>query len=129
MRPPPSRDPDSIKPVIIGSLAITMAILTFWFSRLSIIPVPWPDDSAFYLVAKDLFSWPPRWVMLSQAPWEPSYAEWNFNTMPLFPILLGIGRAVGISGSGPSSSGRSFFGRSPGLRSCVSFTAWKPLEH
>ncbi len=85
-------------PVVAGSLAIALIIALFWFSRLSIIPVPWPDDSAFYLVAKDLFSWPPRWVMLSQAPWEPGYAEWNFNTMPLFPILLGLGRAVGISG-------------------------------
>lgn len=85
-------------PVLAGSLAIALILAVFWFSRLSIIPVPWPDDSAFYLVAKDLFSWPPRWVMLSQAPWEPSYAVWNFNTMPLFPVLLGLGRAVGISG-------------------------------
>ena len=37
--------------------------------------------------------------MLSQAPFEPTYATINFNTMPLFPILIGLGRWVGIEGS------------------------------
>ncbi|MBI3534861.1 MAG: hypothetical protein HY072_05170, partial [Deltaproteobacteria bacterium] len=66
---------------------------------LAFVPVPWPDDSAFYFVAKDLFTWPPQWVMLSQAPFEPTYKIFNFNTMPLYPILLGIGRFIGIDGS------------------------------
>jgi|GEM_PF-1320872 len=69
-----------------------------WFSPLAFVPVPWPDDSAFYFVAKELFRWPPRWVMLPQAPFEPTYRIFNFNTMPLFPILIGLGRWVGIDG-------------------------------
>jgi hypothetical protein len=82
------------------SLAIpVLGILWVWLSSLSFVPVPWPDDSAFYFPAKDLFSWPPRWVMIPQAPFEPSYREWNFNTMPGFPILIGIARLVGIDGS------------------------------
>lgn len=75
------------------------AALWTWASPLSFIPVPWPDDSAFYFVAKDFFHWPPRWVMLPQAPFEPSYRIWNFNTMPLYPILIGLGRWVEIDGS------------------------------
>lgn len=70
-----------------------------WLSSLAFIPVPWPDDSAFYFVAKELFKWPPRWVMLPQAPFEPTYRIFNFNTMPLYPILIGLGRWVGIDGS------------------------------
>ncbi len=70
-----------------------------WFSALSFAPVPWPDDSAFYFVADDLFRWPPRWAMLVQAPFEPSYYQWNFNTMPLYPVLIGLGRFIGIDGS------------------------------
>jgi hypothetical protein len=75
------------------------AALWVWNSALSFVPVPWPDDSAFYFVAKDLFQWPPRWVMLPQAPFEPTYRIWNFNTMPLYPIILGLGRLIGIDGS------------------------------
>ena len=70
-----------------------------WFSALSFAPVPWPDDSAFYFVADDLFRWPPQWLMLVQAPFEPSYYHWNFNTMPLYPVLIGLGRFIGIDGS------------------------------
>src|SRR4051812_10991161 len=73
--------------------------LYVWASALSFVPVPWPDDSAFYFVAKELFKWPPRWVMLPQAPFEPTYRIFNFNTMPLYPILIGIGRWIGIDGS------------------------------
>src|SRR3954464_10297543 len=75
------------------------AALIVWFSALSFVPVPWPDDSAFYFVAKELFHWPPRWVMLPQAPFEPTYRISNFNTMPLFPVLIGLGRFFGIDGS------------------------------
>lgn len=70
-----------------------------WFSVLSFVPVPWPDDSAFYFVAHDFFQWPPKWIMSTQAPFEPSYWIWNFNTMPLYPILIGLGRFIGIDGS------------------------------
>ncbi len=74
-------------------------VLSVWFSALAFTPVPWPDDSAFYFVAKELFKWPPRWVMLPQAPFEPTYRIFNFNTMPLYPILIGLGRFVGIDGT------------------------------
>lgn len=73
--------------------------LVSWLSPLSFAPVPWPDDSAFYFAAHELFKWPPRWVMLAQAPFEPSYEIFNFNTMPLYPVLIGIGQWVGINGS------------------------------
>src|SRR5476649_95889 len=75
------------------------AMFWVWFSALSFVPVPWPDDSAFYFVTKELFRWPPRWVMLPQAPFEPTYRIWNFNTMPLYPLLVGLGRLLGIDGS------------------------------
>lgn len=84
--------------VLLASIVPAVA-LWVWFSALSFVPVPWPDDSAFYFVAKDFFRWPPRWVMLSQAPFEPTYTIWNFNTMPLYPILIGLGRFIGIDGS------------------------------
>src|SRR3954465_2427063 len=76
-----------------------IVMLWVWASSLAFVPVPWPDDSAFYFVAKELFKWPPRWVMLPQAPFEPTYEIFNFNTMPLYPILIGIGRWFGIDGS------------------------------
>lgn len=71
--------------------------LWVWLSPLAFVPVPWPDDSAFYLAGKDLWAWPPRWVMIAQAPFEPTYRLFNFNTMPLFPVLLGLGRLLGIT--------------------------------
>ena len=37
--------------------------------------------------------------MLSQAPFEETYRIFNFNTMPLYSILIGIGRIIGIDGS------------------------------
>jgi hypothetical protein len=80
-------------------LLCPLLALAVWLSALSFVPVPWPDDSAFYFVAKSLFAWPPRWVMLPQAPFEPTYRIFNFNTMPLYPILLGLGRFIGIDGS------------------------------
>jgi len=86
-----------------GRYLLTLIVPAFvafvWLSPLSFVPVPWPDDSAFYFVAHELFKWPPRWVMLPQAPFEPTYAIFNFNTMPLYPILIGLGRLVGIDGS------------------------------
>src|SRR3954462_13678065 len=75
------------------------AAVWVWFSPLVFVPVPWPDDSAFYFVARELFKWPPRWVMLPQAPFEPTYRIFNFNTMPLYPILIGLGRWFGVDGT------------------------------
>ena len=37
--------------------------------------------------------------MIPQAPFEPTYRIFNFNTMPLYPILIGLGRFIGIDGS------------------------------
>ncbi len=82
----------------LAAIPVAAALVT-WLTPLAFAPVPWPDDSAFYFVARELFSWPPRWVMLPQAPFEPSYREFNFNTMPLYPILIGLGRFVGLEGS------------------------------
>jgi hypothetical protein len=84
--------------LVILILLPVFAALWVWFSPLAFVPVPWPDDSAFYFVAKSFFSWPPQWVMLPQAPFEPTYRIFNFNTMPLYPILIGLGRFVGIDG-------------------------------
>lgn len=86
-------------PIALLILLPLATMLAVWLSSLAFVPVPWPDDSAFYFVAKDLFKWPPRWVMLPQSPFEPTYRIWNFNTMPLYPILIGLGRFVGIDGS------------------------------
>ena len=82
-------------------LVLSPLLVMVWigFSALSFVPVPWPDDSAFYFVGRELFKWPPRWVMLPQAPFEPTYRIFNFNTMPLYPILVGLGRLIGIDGS------------------------------
>jgi len=88
----------SVSSLVLILLPVLIALIV-WLTPLAFVPVPWPDDSAFYFVAKDLFQWPPRWVMLPQAPFEPTYRIWNFNTMPLFPILIGIGRWFGIDSS------------------------------
>ncbi|MEO5971471.1 MAG: hypothetical protein ABIQ95_16220 [Bdellovibrionia bacterium] len=93
-----SKISDRAQLAVLFSIPIWVALFV-WLSPLSFIPVPWPDDSAFYFVAKSLFSWPPRWVMLPQAPFEPTYRIFNFNTMPLYPILIGLGRFLGIDGS------------------------------
>lgn len=87
-----------ITTVLLG-LINPLVALWVWCSALAFVPVPWPDDSAFYFVARELFRWPPRWVMLPQAPFEPTYRLFNFNTMPLYPVLIGLGRLVGIDGS------------------------------
>ncbi len=87
-----------VKILVLTLTPIVLAIAV-WLSALAFVPVPWPDDSAFYFVAKYLFQWPPRWVMIPQAPFEPTYRIFNFNTMPLYPILIGLGRWIGIDGS------------------------------
>ncbi len=77
--------------ILLGALPLMIAC-AIWFTPLSFVPVPWPDDSAFYFVGRDFFRWPPRWVMLPQAPFEPSYRIY-------YPILMGLGRFLGIDGS------------------------------
>lgn len=68
---------------------LTLFFLWFTFSRLVFSPVPWPDGSAFFLPALDIFRWPPEWRMHSQAAFVPTYDFANFNTMPLLPLMLG----------------------------------------
>ncbi len=87
-----------LESILLPAIPIAIA-LWVWFSSLAFVPVPWPDDSAFYFVAKEFFKWPPRWVMLPQAPFEPTYSIFNFNTMPFYPILIGLGRWIGLDGS------------------------------
>jgi hypothetical protein len=89
---------NSIHLALLALIPVAIA-LWVWLSALAFVPSPWPDDSAFYFVAHELFRWPPRWVMLPQAPFEPTYRIFNFNTMPLYPILIGLGRWIGIDGS------------------------------
>lgn len=69
-----------------------LLIATAWvlLSALSLSPVPWPDGSAFYLPALEIFQWPPRWRMHAQAAWVPSYDVANFNLMPGLPLYLGL---------------------------------------
>lgn len=86
-------------PTAILILVPLLAMLWIWLSPLAFVPVPWPDDSAFYFVGREFFKWPPRWVMLPQAPFEPTYRIYNFNTMPLYPMIVGLGRLIGIDGS------------------------------
>ncbi len=97
-----SRRSDLAAPSLLGKMLILIPIigaLFVWLSPLSFVPVPWPDDSAFYFVARDFFKWPPRWVMIPQSPFEPTYRIFNFNTMPLYPMIIGLGRFIGIDGS------------------------------
>ena len=70
--------------------AFAAIALFFWASPLSFIPVPWPDDSAFFLPGIDWLKWPPAYRMHAQAPFVPSYDVANFNTMPLLPLLMGL---------------------------------------
>lgn len=81
--------------LIIGIL-ISATIAFFWGSSLSFFPVPWPDDSAFYLPAVEWLSSPWHYHMHAQAAFVPTYDQANFNTMPFLPLLLGLGRFLGI---------------------------------
>jgi hypothetical protein len=86
----------SIHPRYLLALIVLIS-LAFWASALSFSPVPWPDDAAFFLPALDLAKWPPVYRMHAQAPFVPTYDIANFNTMPLLPILLAIGKLAGIA--------------------------------
>lgn len=70
--------------------------LWFWGSALSFFPVPWPDDSAFYLTGLQWLGPPYQYRMHAQAAFVPSYDIANFNTMPFLPLLMGVSRWIGI---------------------------------
>ncbi len=77
---------------------VLLAIVAFyWASSLSFFPVPWPDDSAFFLSGLELVSWPPRWRMHAQAPFIPSYDIANFNIMPGLSFILGLAYRLGLT--------------------------------
>lgn len=79
--------------------AIALLALIYWASALSFAPVPWPDDSAFFLTGLEWIRWPSLYRMHSQAPFVPTYDLANFNTMPLMPLILGIGAQLGLDSS------------------------------
>ncbi len=86
--------------IVYFPLFIIVAITAFfWGSSLSFFPVPWPDDSAFFLTGLDFVKWPPLYRMHAQAAFVPTYDIANFNTMPFLPFLMGISHALGITGS------------------------------
>lgn len=72
------------------------AIFAFYsFTSLSLMPAPWPDDSAFFLPGLDWFTHF-KYRMHAQAAFVPSYDIANFNTMPLLPFLLGFFFKTGV---------------------------------
>jgi hypothetical protein len=77
-----------------------LGLLLTWSSPLLFAPVPWPDDSAYWIAGRDFWTeFPPRLIMRSLQPFVPSYGEASFNTMPMLPILVGLGDLTGIRGS------------------------------
>ena len=83
-----------------GLGAVIFGVLCFfWGSVLSFFPVPWPDDSAFYLPGIQWISSSPRYLMHAQAPFVPTYDQANFNTMPALPFLFGVAHQLGVSTS------------------------------
>lgn len=131
-------------------LALGVIFTTFcWFafSRLSFVPVPWPDGSAFYLPSIEFLREPHRWKMHSQAAFIPSYDVANFNMMPLLPLILGVFTKIGLgrflgfplaikvislsafmAGVGLLGFGLKKLSRSWGLASAVGLAAlWDPV--
>lgn len=86
-----------ISKLLPGLLLLGIPLL-YWSSSLVFFPVPWPDDSAFYLPGKDWVSPEPRYLMRTQAAFVPSYDQANFNTMPTLPTAVGIARLIGFDG-------------------------------
>lgn len=103
-------------------LLVTLAALGFWFwaSSLSFTPMPWPDDSAFFLPGIEWINSPSRYRMHAQAPFVPSYDQANFNTMPGMPLLLGVGNWIGIS----TSHSIRFFGIAAFVAYAVLLALW-----
>ncbi|MGK5086165.1 hypothetical protein WDW86_01290 [Bdellovibrionota bacterium FG-2] len=81
--------------VLLGAL-IFSGVCFFWGSVLSFFPVPWPDDSAFFLPGIQWVSSSPRYLMHAQAPFVPTYDQANFNTMPALPLLFGLAHRLGV---------------------------------
>ncbi len=79
-----------------AALALAATAACFLGGRISFVPVPWADGSAFYLPGLDLINWPPQWRMHAQAAFVPSYDDANFNIMPGLPALLGIASRLGL---------------------------------
>ncbi len=98
-------------PALAAAFAATA--LVYFLSPLSFDPVPWPDDSAFFLTGADWIRWPPSYRMHSQAAFVPSYDVANFNTMPGLPLLFGVLNQLGLRGSHAI--------RLPGM---LAFAAW-----
>jgi len=88
-----------IERILPGMILVFGAVV--WISTpLLFAPVPWPDDSAYWITGRDFWATlPPRLIMRSQAAFVPSYAEVSFNTMPLLPILTGLGDLLGVRGT------------------------------
>ena len=76
---------------------LTLTALWFLASPLIFSPVPWPDATAYYHSGLSLVSWPPRWIMHSQAIFVPSYDVANFNIMPFHPFIFGIAGKLGLT--------------------------------
>jgi hypothetical protein len=86
--------------MFVWLIALLCALpLAYWATPLAFDPVPWPDDSAFFLTGLDWIRWPSHYLMRSQAPFAPSYDLANFNTMPGMPLFLGVGAHLGLNGS------------------------------
>ncbi len=80
-------------------LCVVAVCFFYWATPLSFVPVPWPDDSAFFLPGIEWINWPSVYRMHAQAPFVPSYDQANFNTMPGMPAYLGIGALFGLDTS------------------------------
>jgi hypothetical protein len=85
-------------PLVLVCVLMVIAF-TYWNTSLSFYPVPWPDDSAFYLAGLDWINWPSHYRMHSQAPFVDTYDQANFNIMPLLPLVFGIFRYLGFDSS------------------------------
>lgn len=77
-------------------ILIFSTVWMYWASGLSFLPVPWPDDSAFFLTGYQWLYAPFKYLMHSQAPFVPTYDQANFNTMPLLPLLMGLAARLGF---------------------------------
>jgi hypothetical protein len=84
---------------ILFFLVLSSIIFVYLNSSLSFYPVPWPDDSAFFLAGLDWINWPSHYRMHSQAPFVDTYDAANFNIMPLLPLVFGVFRYFGFDSS------------------------------
>lgn len=75
------------------------AATTLWFlgSRLALVPVPWPDATAYFTSGLELLSWPPSWRMHAQAAFVPTYDLANFNIPPGLPFVFAAAHRLGLT--------------------------------